>query len=90
MRSQHSLETLVGVGERLQADAAELLDRAAFDGEEIASASVVADVRFKTELDRAAFMDAYLRSVKELLEQYGGKQGDRYKAVLAVYPRGES
>src|SRR3954470_23712153 len=39
---QVSLEHLVSFGERLQRDAATLLDRAAFDGEQIASATVEA------------------------------------------------
>ena len=86
MRDQHALETLVELGERLQRDAAELLDRAAFDGEEIASASVTADVRFACEADRAAFMDEYLRTLRELLEKYGARNGDPYRAAIAVYP----
>lgn len=86
MRDQHSLETLVELGERLQRDAIELLDRAAFDGEQIASASVTADVRFASEEDRAAFMDAYLRTLRELLERYGARDGEAYRAAIAVYP----
>jgi DNA-binding transcriptional ArsR family regulator len=88
LRNHHSLETLVQLGERLQSDAAELLDRAAFDGEQIASASVTADVRFASEEERAAFMNDYLRAVRELLEKYGSKRGEPYRAALAVYPRG--
>ena len=38
LRDQVSLEQLVALGERLQRDAGELLDRAAFDGEQVASA----------------------------------------------------
>ncbi len=86
MRRQQSLETLVQLGERLQRDAAELLDRAAFDGEEIASASVTADVRFASEDDRAAFMDEYLRTLRELLEKYGARKGEPYRATIALYP----
>ncbi len=86
MQRQHSLGTLVELGERLQADAAVLLDRAAFDGEEIASAGVTAEVRFATEADRATFMDAFLRSTRELLEQHGSKHGEPFRAVFAVYP----
>ena len=83
---QHSLGTLVELGERLQRDAAVLIDRAAFDGEEIASASVTAEVRFASEADRAAFMDAFLRSTRELLEQYGTREGEPFRALFAVYP----
>jgi DNA-binding transcriptional ArsR family regulator len=89
LRDQHSLEVLVQLGERLQSDAAELLDRAAFDGEQISSASVSVEVRFASETERAAFMDEYLRSTRELLEKYGTKKGDAYRTLLAVYPKGE-
>jgi DNA-binding transcriptional ArsR family regulator len=89
MQRQHSLGTLVEMGERLQADAAVLLDRAAYDGEEIASAGVTAEARFATEGDRAAFMDAFLRSTRELLEEHGAKEGEPFRAVFAVYPRTE-
>ena len=90
LQRQHALGTLVGLGEQLQRDAAGLLDRAAFDGEEIASAAVTADVRFESEEDRASFMDAYLRMTRELLERYGSKRGDRYRVMVAVYPGGGS
>ena len=89
MRSQHSLETLVLLGERLQSDAAALLDRAAFDGEQIASAAVTAETRFASEEDRAAFLDEYLSTLARLTEKYGSRSGDGYRVVLAVYPEGE-
>lgn len=89
MRSQHSLESLVHLGERLQHDAVELLDRAAFDGEQIPSASVTAEARFACEEDRAAFMEAYLRALTELTKEYASKEGEAFKVVLAVYPGGE-
>src|SRR5690606_27027842 len=44
LRDQVSLANLVDVGERLQRDATALLDRAATDGSEIASAAVTAEV----------------------------------------------
>ena len=45
MADQLSLENLVKLGERLARDAAVLLDRAVFDGEQIASAAVDGEVR---------------------------------------------
>jgi len=89
LRSQHSLGTLVLLGERLQRDAATLLDRAAFDGEEIASASVVAEARFASETERERFMDEYLTATRELLDRYGKNQGTAYRVVLATYPETE-
>jgi DNA-binding transcriptional ArsR family regulator len=89
MQSQHSLETLVALGERLQRDAATLLDRAAFDGEQIASASVAAEASFADEEQREAFLQEYLRTVTQLLERYGTKEGAPYRVVLAAYPEAE-
>jgi DNA-binding transcriptional ArsR family regulator len=88
LRRQHALETLVVLGERLQHDAAALLDRATFDGDEIASAAVTAEAKFAGEEERAAFMNEYLKATAELLEKYGTKQGEGYRVVLAVYPQG--
>jgi hypothetical protein len=73
----------------LQRDAAALLDRAAFDGAEISSASVATDLRFENEDARAAFMSEYLAVVGPLLKRYGAKQGAPYRMLLAVYPQPE-
>ncbi len=89
LRTQHSLGTLVLLGERLQHDAAVLLDKAAYEGREIASASVVAEARFATEEEREAFLGAYLRATAELLEKYGNRDGEGYRVVLAAYPESE-
>ncbi len=89
MHAQHSLETLVALGERLQQDAAELLDRAAFEGEEIPSAAVSAESRFASSEDRAAFMREYLEATRQLLDKYGSRQGAAYRVVLAVHPQTE-
>lgn len=86
MQEQFSLERLVHLGERLERDAATLLDRAAFDGEEIASVSVEADVRFGTEADRAAFVEEYLAAVGPLFRKYGRRRGSPYRVALAAYP----
>lgn len=89
LRQQHSLQTLVVLGERLQRDAAILVDQAAFEGEEIASASVVAEARFASEEDRAEFLRDYFRAMTELLQRYGKKRGEPYRVVLAAYPDAE-
>jgi DNA-binding transcriptional ArsR family regulator len=90
MREQHSLETLVQLGERLERDAAALLDRAAFDGETIASASAVAEVRFRTDADRAAFLRDYLDALRPLLDRHGARRGDLYRILVAAYPDPDS
>jgi DNA-binding transcriptional ArsR family regulator len=89
LRRQHSLQTLVLLGERLQRDAAVLLDRAAFDGEEIASASVITEARFASEDERTEFLREFLRAVTKLLERYGKKEGEPYRVLLAAYPEAE-
>jgi DNA-binding transcriptional ArsR family regulator len=86
MKDQFTLERLVRLGERLERDAAVLLDRAAFENEEIASASVEAEVAFASEADRAAFLEEYLAAVGPLFSKYGRRQGDPYRVALAVYP----
>jgi len=90
LRAQLPLEHLVRVGERLQRDAIGLLDRAAFDGEEIPAAAVETEVRFADEATRAAFLDEYLAAIKPLLKKYGIRGGDAYRVALAVYPDREA
>jgi DNA-binding transcriptional ArsR family regulator len=86
MADQVSLENLVTLGERLARDAAVLLDRAAFEAEEIASAAVEAEVRFAGDADRAAFLDEYLAAVGPLLRKYATNAGMPYRVALAAYP----
>jgi hypothetical protein len=86
---QLSLQTLVTLGERLQRDTAILVDRAAFEGMKIPSASIVGEVRFADENARAAFMREYLVTVGPLLKKHGSKKGSPYRAVIAVYPHPE-
>jgi DNA-binding transcriptional ArsR family regulator len=90
LRHQHALERLVEVGARLQRDAIVLLDRAAFDGEEIASACVEADVHFADEADRAEFIDEYFTMLRELCTKYGARRGLPYRVVVAAHPVAES
>jgi DNA-binding transcriptional ArsR family regulator len=86
LADQVSLENLVSAGERLQRAAALLLDRAAFAGEQIASAAVEAEVRLSGEAQRAAFLGEYVAAVGPLLQKYGTGDGDPYRVVLAVHP----
>ncbi len=86
MADQLSLSQLVSTGERLQQDAAALLDRAAFDGEQIASVSASTEIGFANEADRASFLRDYIESVTALAARYGADSGERYRAVLAVHP----
>jgi hypothetical protein len=86
LATQLSLGHLVTHGEQLQRDAAALLDRAAFDGEEVASASVAADVRFATEADRHAFLRDYLEMLGELTRRYSSPAGRPHRVLVAAYP----
>jgi DNA-binding transcriptional ArsR family regulator len=89
LAEQVALENLVAAGERLQRSAALLLDRAAFDGEQIASAAVEAEVRLADAAQRTAFLAEYVAAVGPLLKKYGGATGDPYRVVLAVHPEME-
>ena len=68
------------------ATAAVLLDRAAFDGDEIASASVATEIRFASEADRAAFLHDYVEGLTALATRHGARSGQRYRLLLAAYP----
>jgi DNA-binding transcriptional ArsR family regulator len=83
---QVSLQHLVEVGERLQRDAATLLDRAAFDGEEIAAVAVEASVRFPDAEARAAFLDAYLDIVARLIAEHASAEGEAFTVALVAHP----
>lgn len=86
LESQVPLEHLVALGESLQRDAIALLDRAAFDGEQIPCAAIDASVRFPDEAARAAFAEEYLAALKPLLKKHGARRGDRYRVAVAVHP----
>ena len=86
LRAQMALEQLVSVGEAVQRDAAALLDRAAFDGEQIPSAAVQTTVRLASESARADFMRDYLQAIAPLLKKYGRRRGTPYRLAWAVYP----
>jgi DNA-binding transcriptional ArsR family regulator len=86
LQQQAALERLVHVGERLQRDAITLLDHAAFEGTEIASAAVEADVHFANEADRAAFIDEYCTLLRNLCDKYGSRKGLPYRVVVVAHP----
>jgi DNA-binding transcriptional ArsR family regulator len=89
MADQLSLQHLVEFGERLQRDAAALLDRAAFDGEQIPSAAVEATVHFVDAGTRAAFLDEYLTLTASLIERYATTTGPGFTVGLVVHPTTE-
>lgn len=86
LADQISLRHLVEFGERLQRRAAALLDRAAFDGDEIPSAAVEATVRFADERARAAFLDEYLQATAALIERHASDGGEAYTVGLIAHP----
>jgi len=89
LADQLSLGQLVEHGEQLQRDAAALLDRAAFDDEEIPSASAATEIRFASEPARAAFLRDYVEMLTALAARHGAKTGTRYQVLLAAYPASE-
>ncbi|MEJ2132451.1 MAG: hypothetical protein P8Y95_12750, partial [Gammaproteobacteria bacterium] len=86
LRDQLSLGHLANLGERLQRDAIALIDRAAFDGEEIPSVSFEAEISFEDDASRVAFMKEYVAAIKPVLKKYGVREGERYRVATAVYP----
>ncbi len=86
LADQVSLGAIVAAGEQLQRDAAGLLDQAAFEGVEVASASVTTEVRFADEAARTAFLRDYLAAVAELTERHGSPDGEAFRVLLAAYP----
>lgn len=86
LADQASLSALHDAGQRLQRDSALLLDRAAFDGETIASASVVTEVRFADEDARASFLREYVDAVTALARRHGSREGVPHRLLLAAYP----
>jgi DNA-binding transcriptional ArsR family regulator len=85
-RDQVSLGQLSDLGERLQRDAARLVDLAAHEGAAIPSASVEAEVRFPDDAARASFMAEYVATLESLLAKYGHGEGARFRVALAAYP----
>ena len=86
-RDQVSLSQLSDLGERLQRDAAELVDLAATEGRKIPSASLEAELRLPDESARAAFMSELVDSLKALLAKHGCKEGQPFVVALAAYPQ---
>lgn len=84
--NQHSLEELIRLGETVQKDVVMLLDRAAFEMEDIASASVTAELSFGSEEERRSFLREYVEMLGEFLERYGDGGGEAYKVLMAAYP----
>jgi hypothetical protein len=89
LADQLSLEHLVEFGERLQRAAAALLDRAAFDAEEIPSAAVEATVHFADAAARSAFLDEYLELTAQLIDKHATASGPAFSVGLVVHPTTE-
>ncbi len=89
LAAQVSLERLIALGERLARDTAQLLDRAAFDGETIQSVSLQADVRFHNDANRRCFLDEYSATVASLAKKYGSRTGRPFRVACAAYPTSE-
>lgn len=87
LRDRMSLHNLIAMSERLQDDAATLLD--AVDEHEVPSLGVTAEITLKSAEEREAFSRDFLRAMHRLLEKYQGTGSDEqaYTAMLVCYPR---
>jgi DNA-binding transcriptional ArsR family regulator len=86
LRDQVSLEHLAALGERVQRDVTALLDHAAFDGVDVPSAAVTAEVHLADEQARTLFMEEYLRALGPILKKYGRRKGTPFRLAVAIYP----
>ena len=68
LRDRMSLHNLIAMSERLQDDAATLLD--AVDEHEVPSLGVTAEITLKSAEEREAFSRDFLRAMHTLLEKY--------------------
>jgi DNA-binding transcriptional ArsR family regulator len=97
LKDQVSLAQLSSLGEQIQRDATALIDRAAYEGAQIPSASVQADVQFTDEEARGAFLDEYFELLKALLKKHGSRKGskkvvkntERFHVAFTAYPQVE-
>lgn len=86
LRDRMSLHNLISMSERLQHDAAALLNEV--DESEVPSFGLTAEVTLRTEADRQAFAKDYLKVMHLLIEKYQGrgKKKHSYTAMVICYP----
>jgi len=85
------LRNLVALGERLAGDSLVLLDEAARGERDVSTYATSMDLRFPDAESRAAFLAELLTAVRELRSRWAAGDADapdeRYRAVIACYPR---
>jgi DNA-binding transcriptional ArsR family regulator len=86
LRDQVALAQLAEMGERLQCDAAHLIDTAMTQGTEIPSVSAIAEVRFENQAARARFFEEYMDALQKLLNKHGSPTGEAFRVAFAAYP----
>ena len=83
---QGSLDALLCFGAAVQSDAAVLLDRAAFGGQSVPSASVQTTIRLSNDEARNAFLQEYLDLMAGLVERYASSDGPALSVGFVTYP----
>lgn len=90
-RDRLSLHNLLGLAHGLEQDVIRVLNREEREPRGAASLGVKADLRFEDGDARRAFMEEYMAVLDGLVRKYGatsdGSAGERFTAVVAVYPR---
>ncbi len=89
LHQQLSLNQLVSAGRRLQTDALQLLDLAAFAEQTIPSMTLTGELRFADERRRTEFFNEYTEAITELSERFTHREGAAYRLVTAVHPEPE-
>ena len=86
LRDRMSLHNLISMSERLQHDAAALLNEV--DESDVPSFGLTAEITLRSEADRQAFAKDYLKVMHLLIERYQGRGNKKhnYTAMVICYP----
>lgn len=89
LKEQMSLHNLLIMSERLQEDAATLLERT--HAEEVPSIGVTAEITLRNSEEREQFTREFLQAIHSVLEKYQAPSGpeQKFTAMIVCYPKKE-
>nr|WP_275695691.1 helix-turn-helix domain-containing protein [Fredinandcohnia sp. SECRCQ15] len=87
LKDQSSLAHLITISERIRKDALSLLEQSE-QNIEIPSASLQTKIVLPEKKDRNAFLNEYVKLVKQLVEKYQVNEAsdENYNVMLSIYP----